>query len=132
MSTLTRTRPRQGSAASAVGLFVVGLSGMVACQPTPGQGDARAAIPRLEGTPHPDIHGVWQAFSEAEYNLEGQAAQPAAVVHPGVLNGNPVPHAPVLALGALGGIPPSQGVVVGGAIPYRRRTGRTVPAPVPA
>ena len=34
-------------------------------------------------------------------------------------NGNPVPHAPVLALGALGGVPPSQGVVIGGTIPYR-------------
>ena len=80
---------------------------------------ATAAVPRLEGTPHPAIHGVWQAFSEVEYNLEGQAAQPALVLHEGVPNGGPVPHAPVLALGALGGVPPSLGAVVGGTIPYR-------------
>lgn len=102
--------------------IVAGLLGVGACQPAPedpGGHGAGGALPRLEGTPYPDINGVWQAFSEAEYNLEGQAAQPAAVVHPGVPNGNPVPHAPVLALGALGGVPPSQGVVLGGTIPYR-------------
>ncbi len=80
---------------------------------------AMAPVPRLEGTPHPAIHGVWQAFNEVEYNLEGQAAQPALVLHEGVPNGGPVPHAPVLALGALGGVPPSLGAVVGGTIPYR-------------
>ena len=99
--------------------MVAGLVGMLACQSVPDDVAAGGTIPRLEGTAHPDIHGGWQAFSEAEYNLEGQAAQPSAVVHPGMPNGNPVPHAPVLALGALGGIPPSQGVVLGGRIPYR-------------
>mgnify|MGYP003325632149 FL=1 len=62
---------------------------------------------------------MWQAFSEVEYNLEGQAAQAALVLHEGVPNGSPVPNAPVLALGALGGAPPSLGAVVGGTIPYR-------------
>ena len=95
----------------------VALLGLMACQPA--SDDGGAMIPRLEGTAQPDIHGVWQAFSEMEHNLEGQSAQAAAVLHPGVPNGNPVPHAPVLALGALGGVPPSQGVVVGGTIPYR-------------
>ncbi len=110
------------SGAIAAMTIVAGLLGVGACQPAPedpGGDGAGGALPRLEGTPYPDINGVWQAFSEAEYNLEGQAAQPAAVVHPGVPNGNPVPHAPVLALGALGGVPPSQGVVLGGTIPYR-------------
>ena len=77
---------------------------------------AMAPVPRLEGTPHPAIHGVWQAFNEVEYNLEGQAAQPALVLHEGVPNGGPVPHAPVLALGALGGVPPSLGAVGGGTV----------------
>ena len=80
---------------------------------------AMAPVPRLEGTEQPAIHGVWQAFNEVEYNLEGQAAQAAVVLHEGVPNGGPVPHAPVLALGALGGVPPSLGAVVGGTIPYR-------------
>ena len=80
---------------------------------------AGAAIPRLEGTGHPDLQGVWQAMREVDYDLEGHAAGAAVVLQPGVPNGQPVPAAPVLALGALGGVPPSAGVVVGGNIPYR-------------
>ena len=88
--------------------MVAGLVGMRACQPVPDDVAAGGTIPRLEGTAHPDIHGVWQAFSEAEYNLEGQAAQPSAVVHPGMPNGNPVPHAPVLALARSGAFRPAR------------------------
>ena len=77
------------------------------------------AIPRLEGTGHPDLQGVWQAMREVDYDLEGHAAGAAVVLQPGVPNGQPVPAAPVLALGALGGVPPSAGVVLGGSIPYR-------------
>ena len=101
---------------------VVALLGIAACQPAMETEDEAAmgsGVPRLEGTSVPDIHGVWQAFSEVEYNLEGQAAQPAMVLHEGVPNGSSVPHAPVLALGALGGVPPSLGAVEGGTIPYR-------------
>lgn len=96
------------------------LLGAAACQPAmEDEGMMNSDVPRLEGTTHPDSHGVWQAFSEVEYNLEGQAAQAALVLHEGVPNGSPVPNAPVLALGALGGAPPSLGAVVGGTIPYR-------------
>ena len=84
-----------------------------------GAGQPAAAIPRLGGTSHPDLQGVWQAMREVDYDLEGHAAEAGVVLHPGVPNGRPVPAAPVLALGALGGVPPSAGVVVGGAIPYR-------------
>ena len=76
-------------------------------------------ILRLAGTPHPDLQGVWQAMREVDYDLEGHAAEAAVALRPGVPNGQPVPAAPVLALGALGGVPPSAGVVVGGVIPYR-------------
>ena len=106
----------------AVKVVLVGgaLLGVAACQPAmEDEGTMNSDVPRLEGTTHPDIHGVWQAFSEVEYNLEGQAAQAALVLHEGVPNGSPVPNAPVLALGALGGAPPSLGAVVGGTIPYR-------------
>ena len=105
-----------------VGVAALAL-GVVACQPAVEMAEDEAAggsgVPRLEGTSVPDLHGVWQAFSEVEYNLEGQAAQPAMVLHEGVPNGSSVPHAPVLALGALGGVPPSLGAVVGGTIPYK-------------
>jgi len=114
-SQLRRSVIRASATAVAAALAVWGLS---ACQSTGGQPSA-AQIPRLEGTQYPAIHGVWQALNTAEHNLEGQAARAAAVLHPGVPTGGPVPHAPVLALGALGGIPPGLGVVEGGEIPYK-------------
>ena len=102
-------------AALAAGMLLAAACG----QPMEESGDGSASmIARLEGTEAPAIHGVWQAFRETDYNLEGQAAAPGVVLHEGVPNGGPVPNAPVLALGALGGMPPSLGVVVGGTIPY--------------
>ena len=76
-------------------------------------------IPRLAGTEHPNLSGVWQALNEANWDLEGHDARAARVLHPGASAGSPVPAAPVLALGATGGIPPSLGVVEGGQIPYK-------------
>ena len=81
---------------------------LVACRPAMQEASA-PIIPRLEGTEYPDLHGVWQALNTADYDLEGQAASPAAALRPGVPNGSPVPAAPVLALGALGGIPAGTG-----------------------
>ncbi len=49
----------------------------------------------------PDLNGVWQAIGTAHWNLEDH---PAAPGHPD--------------LGAIGAVPPGQGVVVGGEIPY--------------
>jgi hypothetical protein len=69
----------------------------------------------------PDLSGIWQANNEAYWDLQAHAARPGAVTQPGVY---PyayarVPAAPVLALGAAGGVPGSVGVVLGdGQIPY--------------
>jgi hypothetical protein len=71
--------------------------------------------PRLDG--RPDLNGIWQALNEANYDLEAHAARPAMAVRPGPAG--PVPAAPVLALGAVGSVPASQGVVEGGVIPYK-------------
>ena len=49
----------------------------------------------------PDLNGVWQAIGTAHWDLEDH---PAAPGHPD--------------LGAIGAVPPGQGVVVGGEIPY--------------
>ncbi|MDP8980082.1 MAG: hypothetical protein M3O35_05775 [Acidobacteriota bacterium] len=65
----------------------------------------------------PDLNGIWQALSEANYDLEGHTARPAMALRPGPYG--PVPAAPVLALGAVGAVPPSVGVVEGGEIPYK-------------
>ena len=69
----------------------------------------------------PDFSGVWQANNEAHWDLQAHEARPGAVTQAGVY---PyafarVPAAPVLALGAAGGVPGSMGVVLGdGQIPY--------------
>ncbi|HTS26625.1 MAG TPA: hypothetical protein VMH81_12185 [Bryobacteraceae bacterium] len=72
--------------------------------------------PRAEGG-KPDLNGIWQVMNEANYDLEGHAARPAMALRSGPYG--PVPAAPVLALGAVGAVPPSLGVVEGGSIPYK-------------
>ncbi len=60
-----------------------------------------SAMPRAwDG--RPDLNGIWQAIGTAHWNLEDH---PASAGHPD--------------LGAIGAVPPGQGVVVGGRIPYR-------------
>lgn len=69
----------------------------------------------------PDFSGIWQALNEAHWDLEAHAARPGMVTQPGAypFPFAEVPAAPVLALGAAGGVPGSLGVVEGdGQIPY--------------
>jgi hypothetical protein len=72
--------------------------------------------PRADGG-HPDLNGIWQSMNEADYDLEAHVARPAMALRQGPYG--PVPAAPVLALGAVGAVPPSLGVVEGGEIPYK-------------
>ena len=72
--------------------------------------------PRAEDG-HPDLNGIWQVLNEANYDLEGHNARAAMALRPGPYG--PVPATPVLALGAVGAVPPSLGVVEGGEIPYK-------------
>ena len=70
----------------------------------------------------PDFSGIWQALNEAHWDLEAHEARPGAVMQQGVYPYEyaRVPAAPVLALGAAGGVPGSVGVVEGdGKIPYK-------------
>jgi hypothetical protein len=76
----------------------------------------RYRAPRADGG-KPDLNGIWQAMNEANYDLEGHNAKPALALRPGPYG--PVPAAAVLALGAVGSVPPSLGVVEGGEIPYK-------------
>jgi len=76
---------------------------------------AQYRVPRVDGKA--DLSGIWQALNEADYDLQAHAARPAMAVRAGPYG--PVPAAPVLALGAVGSVPPSLGVVEGGEIPYR-------------
>ena len=100
-------------------------SGMVAAvtaalllQPTlAGAQDFRAQ--RLEGTTVPDLNGIWQALNTAHWNLEEHVARPGLVTVPGP-DGD-LPAVPVLALGAIAGVPGGLGVISdnGGVIPYQ-------------
>jgi hypothetical protein len=65
----------------------------------------------------PDFNGIWQALNEANYDLEGHIARPAMALRPGPYGS--VPATAVLALGAVGAVPPGVGVVEGGEIPYK-------------
>jgi hypothetical protein len=82
------------------------------------RGEGQSQRPaRLDG--HPNLSGIWQALNEANWDLEGHAARAGMVTQPGVMPLATVPAAPVLALGAVGSVPGSVGVVEGGKIPYR-------------
>src|SRR5438477_12002066 len=93
------------------------LAGLVLAVAVPlwGQGST-SRTPRAEGG-KPDLNGVWQVLNEANYDLEGHSARAAMALRPGPYG--PVPAAQVLALGAVGAVPPGLGVVEGGAIPYK-------------
>ncbi|HEX9877240.1 MAG TPA: hypothetical protein VGC50_11360 [Gammaproteobacteria bacterium] len=77
----------------------------------------------------PDLNGVWQALNTAHFDLEAHAARPALALMPappraeppGLGRATPVelPAPEVRALGAVGGVPAGEGVVVGGEIPYQ-------------
>ena len=72
-------------------------------------------IPRT-ASGKPDMNGLWQALGNAHWDIEPHAARPALAMQPGPVI--PVPANEVLALGAVGSVPPGYGVVVGGEIPY--------------
>jgi hypothetical protein len=95
--------------------FLLAGATLAVAVPLCGQGSTYRA-PRAEGG-KPDLNGIWQVLNEANYDLEGHGARPAMALRPGPYG--PVPATQVLALGAVGAVPPSLGVVEGGEIPYK-------------
>src|SRR5947208_12799717 len=83
--------------------------------PSPGQAPPYRAPRAADGKP--DLNGIWQALNEANYDIELHMARPALALRPGPFG--LVPAAPVLALGAVGSVPPGVGVVEGDEIPYQ-------------
>ena len=77
--------------------------------------NAWAEIPRLPNG-KPDLNGVWQVMNRANYSLLPRSAQAALAMQPGPFG--PVPAEEVVALGAVGAVPATTGVVEGGEIPY--------------
>src|SRR5579871_2332194 len=84
--------------------------------PLSGQSQGAYRAPRgADG--HPDLNGIWQAANEANWDIEPHMARAALQLRPGPYG--PVPAASVLALGAVGSVPPGMGIVEGGEIPYK-------------
>lgn len=65
----------------------------------------------------PDLNGVWQASGRDNYDIEPHSARAALAFRPGPFV--PVPAKEVVALGAVGAVPASPGIVVGDTIPYK-------------
>ncbi len=73
-------------------------------------------IPRLSDD-KPDLNGIWQVLNEANYDLEPHIARHSLQMREGPVN--PIPSIPTLRMGAVGAVPGSLGVIVGGGkIPY--------------
>ena len=85
----------------AMNVVAVGVVLSLAVMPAAGQAPAYKARRAADGKP--DLNGIWQALGSANWDIEGHAARPGAVV----------------ALGAAGAVPAGLGVVEGGAIPYQ-------------
>src|SRR6516165_5574977 len=104
MATISPGLRRIFAVAAMMGMGVVQLAGQAYRAPSGADGK-------------PDLNGIWQALNEANYNLEAHIARPAMALRPGPYG--PVPAPSTLALGAVGAVPPSPGVVEGGEIPYK-------------
>ena len=76
----------------------------------------RSTIPRTADG-RPNLNGIWQALNTANYDLQMHTARAAMALRPGPVV--PVPAAPVVALGAVGSVPPGLGIVEGDEIPYQ-------------
>ena len=115
-------RVKNGMMAGALAAVVaVGVAG---CNASSAQTGAGADVARTPDG-RPDFSGIWQANNEAHWDLQAHAARPGIVTQEGVYPYEyaRVPAAPVLALGAAGGVPGSIGVVEGdGEIPYKPET----------
>ena len=91
------------------------IASLLVATPTQAQSESFEP-PRLsDGTPN--LNGIWQALNAAHYDVEPHIARHAMELREGPQG--PLPSAQILALGAVGAVPGSLGVIDGGGtIPY--------------
>ena len=87
-------------------IFVVAatLAPILVTIPAAAQAPATAyKAPRLKGTANPDLNGLWQALTEANWDIQAHAAQAgppqfgalfAEPAGPGIVEGNEIPYQP--------------------------------------
>jgi hypothetical protein len=89
---------------AAAGGLAIGIAlTMIAIRPAAGASAPFEPARTADGKP--DLNGIWQTLTSANWDLQDHAAQAQS--------------GPWLQVGAVGAIPPGQGVVEGGEIPYR-------------
>src|SRR5688572_27328573 len=113
------------------GVAIVAAAAVWIHRPASGQSPDGSASYRAPRTADgkPDLNGIWQALNTANFDLQAHPARPALALLParprsgvpGLVRATPVelPDPAVRALGAVGGVPAGEGVVVGGEIPYQ-------------
>ena len=84
-----------------IALILVAVTSLMLATPAIGQTPAYKAPRTADGKPN--LNGIWQAFNEANWDIEPHAASAA----------------PLAQTGAIGATPPGMGVVEGGPIPYQ-------------
>ena len=96
---------------ASVGVLALVLASALAAPPVGAQ-----ELPRLSDG-RPDLNGIWQVLNEANYDLEPHIARHSLQLREGPVG--PVPSISTLRMGAVGAVPGSLGVIVGGGtIPY--------------